>query len=78
MQELFEATRQPKENSKSLYQSTISGWASFERMAKADTRQNGRNIIALVNRYGQKGGTIDTIFTKGMYGINGNKAVIPL
>lgn len=72
-QELFEATRQLKENSKSLYQSTISGWAPFERMAKADTRQNGRNITALVNRYGQKGGTIDTILTRGMYDINGNK-----
>ena len=72
-QELFEATRQLKENSKSLYQSTISGWAPFERMAKADTRQNGRNITALVNRYGQKGGTIDTILTKGMYDINANK-----
>ena len=73
VQELFEATRQLKENSKSLYQSTISGWAPFERMAKADTRQSGRNIAALVNRYGQKGGTIDTIFTRGMYDINGNK-----
>ena len=73
VQELFEATRQLKENSKSLHQSTISGWAPFERMAKADTRQNGRNITALVNRYGQKGGTIDTILTRGMYGINGNK-----
>lgn len=73
VQELFEATRQLKENSKSLYQSTISGWAPFERMAKADTRQNGRNITALVNRYGQKGGTIDTILTKGMYDINANK-----
>lgn len=73
VRELFEATRQLKENSKSLHQSTISGWAPFERMAKADTRQNGRNITALANRYGQKGGTIDTILTRGMYDINGNK-----
>ena len=73
VQQLFEDINQMRENSRSIYQSTISGTAPFERMAKADTRENARNINALANKYGQKGGITDTILTKGMFDINGNK-----
>ena len=73
VQQLFEDINQMRENSRSVYQSAISGTAPFERMAKADTRENARNISALVNKYGQKGGITDTILTKGMFDINGNK-----
>lgn len=72
-QAIFEAASKLKEESKDLYQSVISGTAPFERMAKADTRQSGRNIYAVTNRYAQKGGTVDTILTRGLFDINGNK-----
>mgnify|MGYP005870806753 CR=1 FL=1 len=73
VQKTFEAVNQIKEGSKSLYQGTISGWAPFEGMAKVDTRENGRNIAALTNKYAQKGGIVDTVLTRGLYDINGNK-----
>ena len=73
VQELFELKAQAEEESKRLYQNTVNGLAPFDRMAKADTRDNRRNISALSNKYGQKGGMLDTILTSGLYDINGNK-----
>lgn len=73
VQELFELKAQAEEESKRLYQNTVNGLAPFDRMTKADTRDNRRNISALSNKYGQKGGMLDTILTSGLYDINGNK-----
>ena len=73
VQELFELKAQAEEESKRLYQNTVNGLAPFDRMAKVDTRDNRRNISALSNKYGQKGGMLDTILTSGLYDINGNK-----
>lgn len=73
VQELFELKAQAEEESKRLYQNTVNGLVPFDRMAKADTRDNRRNISALSNKYGQKGGMLDTILTSGLYDINGNK-----
>ena len=73
VQELFELKAQAEEESKRLYQNTVNGLAPFDRIAKADTRDNRRNISALSNKYGQKGGMLDTILTSGLYDINGNK-----
>ena len=72
-QKLFEAVAEAKENSKSAYQSIVNGLSPFDRITKADTRSNRRSITALANKYGQKGGVVDTILTRGMYDINGNK-----
>lgn len=76
-QQLFETVQEAKSGVKGKlqrgYQSFVSGLAPFERMAKADTRETGRNISALANKHGQKGGIVDTILTRGLYDINGNK-----
>lgn len=73
IQKTFEAVNQLKEDGKGFYQSFVSGLAPFERMAKVDTRESGRNIEALANKHGQKGGIVDTVLTRGLYDINGNK-----
>lgn len=73
MQQLFEASETAKKSFEKAYQFGVSGTAPFERMAKADTRENARNINALSNKYSQKGGIVNTLLTEGMYDINGNK-----
>lgn len=70
--QLFEDVQKAKEESRGLYQSIISGTAPFERIAKTDKRTDGRNIYAIVNRYGQKGGTVRSILEDRLYDINGN------
>ena len=76
-QQLFEdlqnAKTSVKDKARKAYQSTISGWAPFERMTKADTRRNGRNITGLVNKLSQKNGVFDTIKKKALFDINANK-----
>ncbi len=76
-QQLFEdlqnAKTSAKDKARKAYQSTISGWAPFERMTKADTRSNGRNITGLVNKLSQKNGVFDTIKKKALFDINANK-----
>lgn len=76
-QQLFEdlqnAKTSVKDKARKVYQSTISGWAPFERMTKADTRRNGRNITGLVNKLSQKNGVFDTIKKKALFDINANK-----
>lgn len=76
-QQLFEDLQNAKTDIRSkarmAYQSTISGWAPFERMTKADTRRNGRNITGLVNKLSQKNGVFDTIKKKALFDINANK-----
>lgn len=76
-QQLFEdlqnAKTSAKDKARKAYQSTISGWAPFERMTKADTRRNGRNITGLVNKLSQKNGVFDTIKKKALFDINANK-----
>lgn len=76
-QQLFEDLQNAKTDVRSkarrAYQSTISGWAPFERMTKADTRRNGRNITGLVNKLSQKNGVFDTIKKKALFDINANK-----
>lgn len=76
-QQLFEDLQNAKTDVRSkarrAYQSTISGWAPFERMTKADTRSNGRNITGLVNKLSQKGGVYDSIKERGLFDINANK-----
>lgn len=76
-QQLFENLQNAKTDVRSkarrAYQSTISGWAPFERMTKADTRSNGRNITGLVNKLSQKGGVFDSIKERGLFDINANK-----
>lgn len=76
-QRLFEDLQNAKTDIRSkarrAYQSTISGWAPFERMTKADTRSNGRNITGLVNKLSQKGGVFDSIKERGLFDINANK-----
>lgn len=72
-QKLFEAVAEAKENSRSAYQSIVNGLSPFDRITKADTRDSRRSITALANKYGQKGGVVDTILTRAMYDINGNK-----
>lgn len=76
-QQLFEdlqnAKTSAKDKARKVYQSTISGWAPFERMTKADTRRNGRNITGLVNKLSQKNGVFDTIKKKALFDINANK-----
>ena len=76
-QQLFEdlqnAETSVKDKARKAYQSTISGWAPFERMTKADTRRGGRNITGLVNKLSQKNGVFDTIKKKALFDINANK-----
>lgn len=76
-QQLFEdlqnAKTSAKDKARKAYQSTISGWAPFERMTKADTRRGGRNITGLVNKLSQKNGVFDTIKKKALFDINANK-----
>lgn len=76
-QQLFEDLQNTKTDIRSkarrAYQSTISGWAPFERMTKADTRRGGRNITGLVNKLSQKGGVFDSIKERGLFDINANK-----
>lgn len=76
-QQLFEDLQNAKTDVRSkarmAYQSTISGWAPFERMTKADTRRGGRNITGLVNKLSQKNGVFDTIKKKALFDINANK-----
>lgn len=76
-QQLFEdlqnAKTSVKDKARKVYQSTISGWAPFERMTKADTRRNGRNITGLVNKLSKKNGVFDTIKKKALFDINANK-----
>ncbi len=76
-QQLFEDLQNAKTDIRSkarrAYQSTISGWAPFERMTKADTRRGGRNITGLVNKLSQKNGVFDTIKKKALFDINANK-----
>lgn len=76
-QQLFEDLQNTKTDIKSkarkAYQSTISGWAPFERMTKADTRRGGRNITGPVNKLSQKNGVFDTIKKKALFDINANK-----
>lgn len=76
-QQLFEdlqnAKTSVKDKARKAYQSTISGWAPFERMTKADTRRGGRNITGLVNKLSQKNGVFDTIKKKALFDINANK-----
>nr|DAK64967.1 MAG TPA: Large polyvalent protein associated domain 38 [Caudoviricetes sp.] len=76
-QQLFEdlqnAKTSAKDKARKAYQSTISGWAPFERMTKVDTRRNGRNITGLVNKLSQKNGVFDTIKKKALFDINANK-----
>lgn len=76
-QQLFEDLQNAKTDVRSkarrAYQSTISGWAPFERMTKVDTRRNGRNITGLVNKLSQKGGVYDSIKERGLFDINANK-----
>lgn len=76
-QQLFEdlqnAKTSAKDKARKAYQSTISGWAPFERMTKADTRRDGRNITGLVNKLSQKNGVFDTIKKKALFDINANK-----
>lgn len=72
VQALFDDAGKAKSGLKSAYQSIASGWAPFERMSKVDT-DSSRNIAARVNKYAQKGGTTDTILTRGLYDRNGNK-----
>lgn len=76
-QQLFEdlqnAKTSVKDKARKVYQSTISGWAPFERMTKADTRRGGRNITGLVNKLSQKNGVFDTIKKKALFDINANK-----
>ena len=77
LQQLFEdlqnAKTSAKDKARRAYQSTISGWAPFERMTKADTRRGGRNITGLVNKLSQKNGVFDTIKKKALFDINANK-----
>ena len=77
-QRLFEdlqnAKTSAKDKARKAYQSTISGWAPFERMTKADTRRGGRNITGPVNKLSQKNGVFDTIKKKALFDINANKA----
>lgn len=76
-QQLFEdlqnAKTSAKDKARRAYQSTISGWAPFERMTRADTRRGGRNITGLVNKLSQKNGVFDTIKKKALFDINANK-----
>ena len=76
-QQLFEDLKNAKTDIRSkarmAYQSTISGWAPFERMTKADTRRGGRNITGPVNKLSQKNGVFDTIKKKALFDINANK-----
>lgn len=76
-QQLFEdlqnAKTSAKDKARKAYQSTISGWAPFERMTRADTRRGGRNITGLVNKLSQKNGVFDTIKKKALFDINANK-----
>ena len=76
-QQLFEDIQNAKTDIRSkarrAYQSTISGWAPFERMTRADTRRGGRNITGLVNKLSQKNGVFDTIKKKALFDINANK-----
>lgn len=76
-QQLFEdlqnAKTSVKDKARKAYQSTISGWAPFERMTKADTQRGGRNITGLVNKLSQKNGMFDTIKKKALFDINANK-----